>query len=444
MEEMNNRSSFSKGLKSLKDKSTDVTLRILAFILAVISWFILSITQYPTITKTIPGVHVDFSMDGTMASELGLEALDYKAGTVDVVISGMNYEIGTYNDNDLIATVNLDNVTKEGTYNLDINVKSSHTTDRCSIVSVSPATVEVTFDSIIEKNVEIRPDYPMVTAEDGYTINDVKVNPSNITIKGPKSILETVNSASAKVSNSAKLTDNTTLSTNDIVFYDSDGKALDNSKFEVQGRSSFDVDFTIYKKKNLELLVNISDVPEGFDRSTLPIKLSLDTVSVLTSDLNDNPSEKVVLGKIPINEIDLKKNFQFKIPIDTDEINTSESDTVVVSFNSEGYTSAEFTLNTDNIDLISAPAKLTAEIDDKEPVTVTLFGPEEVIEELSDENIHAKINLSDIHGTGSFTKEASIYIPEHNDVWSFGTTQIPINVSQPKNEDSSGADSTEN
>ena len=440
MEEMNNRSSFFKGLK---DKGTDVTLRILAFILAVISWFILSITQYPTVTKRIMGVHVNFNMDGTTASEMGLEALNYKDITVDVEISGMNYEIGTYNANDLIATVNLDGVNKEGTYNLDIDVRSAHNTDRCTILSVDPETVPVEFDRITEKTVEIKADAPNVTAEDGFTLNKVTVDPAEITIKGPKNILDKVSTVSAKVNNSVKLADNTTLSANELVFCDSKGETIDSSKFSVKGETSYDVNFTVYKKKTLELSVNYTGAPEGFDVSSLPLKLSQDSISVTTPHLDDEATEKVVLGNIPINEIDLKKTFKFKINIPAGDVNTSGSDTVIASFDDEGYSSAEFTLDTDNIDIISAPPKLTVDIDNKELPNVTVVGPTEIIDELTDDDIHAKINLSDVHGTGSYAKEATIYIPNINNVWSFGSNQIQVTISQPKSEDSSGSDSAE-
>lgn len=53
-----------------------------------------------------------FSLDGTQAKEKGLSALNYKDISVDVEIKGMNYEIGSYTAADLVATVNLDDVTK--------------------------------------------------------------------------------------------------------------------------------------------------------------------------------------------------------------------------------------------------------------------------------------------------------------------------------------------
>ena len=82
-----------------------------------------------------------FSLDGTQAKEKGLSALNYKDISVDVEIKGMNYEIGSYTAADLVATVNLDDVTKEGTYDLDIDVKSSHSTGQGNCSFCQPLTL---------------------------------------------------------------------------------------------------------------------------------------------------------------------------------------------------------------------------------------------------------------------------------------------------------------
>ena len=125
MEEVTQKLHFKKENKP-KQKGTDFGLKILAVVLAVIVWFILSITQYPIISKTITNVQVTFSTVGTKAEEKGLSPINYKQISVDVEIKGMNYEIGKYTSDDLIATVNLDKVTQEGRYDLEIDVKSNH------------------------------------------------------------------------------------------------------------------------------------------------------------------------------------------------------------------------------------------------------------------------------------------------------------------------------
>ena len=194
-----------KKAKKENRHGADFGLRILSIIIAVIIWFALSITQYPTINKTITNVPVVFSLDGTQAKEKGLSALNYKDISVDVEIKGMNYEIGSYTAADLVATVNLDDVTKEGTYDLDIDVKSSHSTDKVTVVSVNPDTVSVEFDRLTTKTIPLTAEAPLISAEEGYILKETTTSPSEITVEGPKNDLDNISKAVAQISKSKKI-----------------------------------------------------------------------------------------------------------------------------------------------------------------------------------------------------------------------------------------------
>ena len=175
-----------------KQHGADFALRIIAVIAAIIVWFILAITQYPTINKTINKVPVNLSLENTIAKEKGLSALNFKDITVDVEIKGMNYEIGNYKAGDLTATVDVSKVTKEGDYKLEIDVKSTHSTDNCTIVSVTPSTVQVTFGRMTEKQIPIQVDAPNISPQDGLILKDATVTPDQITVKGPENSLEKI------------------------------------------------------------------------------------------------------------------------------------------------------------------------------------------------------------------------------------------------------------
>ena len=78
----------NRNKKPAKKHGADFGLRIVAVIAAIIVWFILAITQYPTINRTITKVPVNLTLDNTIAKEKGLSALNFKGITVDVEIKG--------------------------------------------------------------------------------------------------------------------------------------------------------------------------------------------------------------------------------------------------------------------------------------------------------------------------------------------------------------------
>lgn len=433
MEEVKNNAPQKKPDKAKKHKwksatgtVTDLSLRILALIIAIIVWFVLSITQYPTINKTITSVPVDFNLAGTKAEEKGLDAINYSDITVDVEIKGMNYEIGNYTANDLSATVNLDSVTKEGTYKLDIEVKSTHSTDRCTIVSVSPETIEVDFDRITTKTVELTAEAPLITAEEGYTLKEAAVTPSEITIEGPKNELDNVSRATARISKSRKIKEEMSMTTDDIVFYDADDNKLDSSKFTIKDADEYTINFVVYKKKTVNLQVEISGAPKEFDISSLPMTLSENSISVISPDLDGSDTEDVYVGTIPLSNINLAKKFTFAIPVNSGEINLTGAENVEVSFDGEGYTSKTFTIDSSRINITDTPANMSVELETKKLTNVTIFGPESVMEQLTDDDIYARVSLSDIYEAGSYSRAATIYVPDYNNVWCYGTNDVQI------------------
>lgn len=435
MEEINKKELTKRRKKSLKDSGTDLTLRILAFVIAVIIWFLLSITQYPTINKNIKGIHVDFSMEGTTAAENGLEPLNYadiKDVTVDVEIKGMNYEIGTYDTNDLVATVNLDNVSKEGKYQLQIDVKSAHPTDRCSVVSVTPSTVEVDFDRITSKTIELTIDDPNISADDKYTLREHTASPAEVTIEGPQGELEKIDKAIARITTVKKLTGNESIPVDELSLYYSNGTKVDTSKLSLPDASDFKVDYVIYKQKKIDLKVDITNVPTGFDKSSVPLVLSSDSLTVITPKLDDKDTETKTIGSIPLANIDMTKTFTFTVDLAEDEINNAGSNTITVSLDKSGYNTKKYDIGEDYTELLNVPEGYDIELG---KLTVTVIGPEKALDELYESHITAKVDLKGVAGMGQYNCPAAVTIEGFNNVWITGTNQVQVNA-YPIKEDS--------
>ena len=440
MEEVKKELIFKKDKDKKKKKlnrGTDFGLKILAVICAVIIWFALSITQYPTINKTITNVPVVFSLDDTKAADKGLEALDYKDITVAVEIKGMNYEIGGYTADDLVATVNLDSVTKEGTYTLDIDVKSTHSTDKCTVVSVSPNTVQVDFDRITTKTFELTAESPLISAEEGYTLGEATIEPNEVTVEGAKNDIDNISKAVVQISKSKKITEDTTIQSSDVVFYDADDNKIDSSQFTIKDNKNFNVSFSVYKKKTANLKVDVTGCPDSFNSDTLPIILSTSSISVTTPNLEDSDNETISVGTIPLSNINLAKTYTFTIPLNTGETNLSGTDMVTVSFNSDGYTSKTFSISSSHIKLKNMPSNLKTTIETEKLTNVTMYGPEEIINTLANSDLYAVVDMSDIHDTGSYKKEATVYANDYNNVWCYGLNTVQVVVEQPSTDSDS-------
>ena len=134
-------------LRFLKVLKKDFALRVLAVALAIIIWFALSITLFPTVYMTIDEVPVTVAIEGTSAESQGLELIDFNEETkVEVSISGMRYEIGSFTAKDLHATVDTSGINEAGTYSLPVKVTSSASS--MNVTGITPSTVKVKLDYI--------------------------------------------------------------------------------------------------------------------------------------------------------------------------------------------------------------------------------------------------------------------------------------------------------
>ena len=417
-----------KKFKSLIDFESDLFVRILAVIIAVIVWVVLSITKYPTTTLKIASVPVIFSLDGTKAEANGLRAVGYNDITTMVEIQGMKYEIGGYTNKDIIASVNVDQVTKEGTYSLKISAVPASTSDQCKVLSCSPDTVDVTFEHYGQETFPITAQAHSVTAADDLVIRHTTVSPSEVTITGSDENLNKIEKVVANISDSKELSENTTLSTSDLVFYDKYNKRLSSEDYTVDNKN-FDVIFTLFKQVNAELSIDFEDTPPGFDLNSLPYSLSEDNVQIWTSDLDAKSDTKKTLGSISLKDVNLEKSYEFNIPLDSGEENAGESDKIQVTFDGSGYTSKEINLSKSSFTFVNKSTGKNVTVSSPNAIKPVIYGPESVISELEASDLTAEINLNNISKSGDYTLPITIYAKKYNTVWCYGTYKARVIIS---------------
>lgn len=111
--------------------------------------------------------------------------------TVTVVIKASTEEMSSVHSNQLTAYVNLNEITKNGEYNLPVKIKVAE-----ELMGYNPFEIKVKpeFVKIRAENKELKfiPIEASVVGEPehGYEVSEVKVNPSHLEVTGPASIIE--------------------------------------------------------------------------------------------------------------------------------------------------------------------------------------------------------------------------------------------------------------
>ena len=428
---VNNSEQKKKKLRSGKKGETlsDFGLRILALCIAVISWFVLSITQFPAINKTVTKIPVDFSLTGTAAEAKGLQALNYKDITVDVEIQGMNYEIGTYDQNDLTASVNLDQVTKAGSYQLDIDVKSAHPADNVKVLSVSPERDEDKFEQIQTIKMKVSDHSPNVAAEEGYTLGGVDVEPKVITIEGPENELDKIAKVEAEYLGTERLSEDMSVTASTFKLYDAAGDVLDNNNYVLSDKQAT-INYIIYKKMAAEVDIEFTDAPPGFDIDSLPYTFSNEVLQIATPQLDASDEEMITLEPISLYDISKGYTINRDIPLAAGEYEMSNIRQIEIKFELDDYAEKIFTIKADNIEFINTPVGKQARLDTDNIYNVSMIGPKDIIDQLTEDDLKIQVDLSDITADGSFNHEIKIYSEKYHNIWNNGSHEASITIGE--------------
>lgn len=424
-----------------KKFSQDLGLRILAVVLAVIIWFILSITLYPTIYLTVDDVPVELNMEGTTANAQGLAALDFDKETLaDISISGMRYEIGNYKAEDLTATVDLSGVTEPGTYELDIKVTPKE--GSCEVLKISPETVKVKFDYIKTVAVPLQVRATSISADEGYSLDTPVVSPETINVTGPEKLVQKISYAVFAIDQKKVLKEAYTTSDGKLLLYTEDGSLVDDSSFELD-YEPISVNFPVYFLKDMTFSFDYQGVPGNFDTSILKYSLSTDSIEIMSKNSDILNQDTIHLGYISLNTINLEDTVTFAVSLDAGQTSTSGIDTVTITFDPTGFVAKEFTIPSSNIKVIGVPKDKMAVLSTKALTSVVIYGPQDVMETLSASDLIAEYDMqSSALDNGSYTRAVNIYAPHVDTVWCYGTKEIVFTIAdKPQVPVSGGAES---
>ena len=191
---------------------------------------------------------------------------------------------------------------------IEINLPNT-VANNLEIMSKSPAFVPIKIEEIIsiEKNIE-----PIINGNinDGYITSKPSISPEKITISGPRSIIETINSIKATV-NIKNIKENLNITTNPIA-YDKDGNVVNGVIFS---ENEVNISIGVNKIKRVPIKTNIQgNLSNGFIIDN--IDYSPKYIDIIGTETEINNINEILL---PITNIN-NKNSSFSIEYDIQNI----------------------------------------------------------------------------------------------------------------------------
>lgn len=393
-------------------------------------WMVVTMYFDPQTTVTINDASVNYDYSSSTYTALGLDIVKkQEVSNVRVKVVGSGVVIGDITSADIMVYPSYASVKGSGEMTLRLNARITNTSEFAGDIDLtveSPTTVTVVFDEVSEKTIPVVADPGNISVASGFILNKCTSSPAEVTLRGPTSELERVNSVSAVLSSNEKISDTTTLPAR-LEPRDENGEPI-GLEYATMDSDVANVTLTIYQVCELPLTVDFIGLPTGFDVSSLKYSLSQQTLRVA------GPSKVVGnMSTLSVTSFDLSREFAFdrdyqrQIELPTGLVSQDGAGAVTLSFDTTNMDST--TLNISNIRAINVPSNFDIEILSSMVHGVKLYGPAEDIKTLSANSIQAEIDCAAVSMTvGQQTLPVTIQIPSSSRIFATGSYTVQCEV----------------
>ncbi len=432
---------------------------LLAFGLALILWFYIAVTVYPSYSVHISNVPVQIDIKDSTAAGYGLSVLSPESGsvTVDVEISGDRTSIGGLTRDDIIAYVDFDTNINDavGIQKRPIRIKTLEGTvlNDCKL---SLATLDVKMDryeSAIFPVSEVL--CPNLTVMDETVVLDhdaIVCDPSNVTIYGPSSALAQVHHIRVTLEDATTMYETRTFTDCDnFDLIDADGNVVSDAAFQVLA-AGFVVKVPVYYSHTLPVTIQLSGVPTGFDTDSLLKRLRLNTdrsymlpdyadgddcltitIETGSAELQKTLKERDawVIGTVPITSLTLG-GTPIEVPVKLPDGYTDRSNlqSVYLTLDETDLVAATRWISAGDIPIINGLPGYDFAIQ-RGRFQITIIGTADEVSKITADDISATVNLYNavITQEGTFSHAVTFTLPETaTGVWVSGVTKVNVSA----------------
>lgn len=390
---MKQKKSFSEFLGDIVHNNT--FLKVLSVFLALFAWIYILYIVDPVNTKDFDKVEVSMSFEGSVPDRNGFMYLLTDTNlTVNISVSGSRTELMNVSRSDIKATLNMDRVITEGTYEIEVNVNVDN--DDITVVDVYPKTFTIQFAEVATRTLDLKLN-AAGSLPAGYAVDKTFISPARITISGPKNTVNAINEAYLTVSLENVKSD---LSGQyEISLVDSNGNNVDR-KYLTMSVTRAEMLLNIIYRKNLTPVVSLTNSSGGDESSYISVELNVDSIIATGEEKDLAKLDKYAIGTIDSALVGRDTTISFPIPPIEGTTFDTESVTATVKFLQPTDTvTIPFTV--EQMSCINIPTGKSVIINTRE-LDITLRSQVQDIDYFNTENLQCLIDLSQANTNGTY------------------------------------------
>ena len=404
-----------------KNNSKVMTL-LISFLLSVLLWgYAISDSDNMTYSR-IENIPISASNTGILDQNDFIVSLS-KDKIDSMKVYGKGSLVKSLNNQNIHASVDLKDISAEGTYTLNINIKGIPSD--VTIVDQEPNVIKVKVEKKGSKDISVPVIKPIGNVKGGYSVLSLSPETKNVHISGPSSSVEKVSAIVGNVDVENKNED----FTSDISLYAVDENNKKISDVDLSP-SSTNVSVSIGRIKEVKVnVISKGKVAEGYKLTDI----SANKETVIISGVEEKLENIDIVNTESIDLSDRKSSFDKNVSLDLPQgVHVVDAkDSIDVSVKIDKLNEKTIYITSFTFDNLAEGLKAEV-IDDK--VSVLLSGDNSLLNKISEKNLSGSLDLSGLNeGTHSVAIKISTQgIPEGVNIRSVSQNNITVKITRGK------------
>ena len=424
-----------------KSLTTNIPLKIMSVIAAILIWLIIVNVDNPIVTRTIPNVPVQVLNEAYIESGGMMCLIPEDQDRVSVTVRGTRKTVESLKASDITATADLKQVVDLSTDPVMVPIAVNCPGIDANNAQSVPRNMEIQIEEMMTQEFIVTVDTDGTQPGKGYEIGSLESNPEKIRITGPQSLIEKIDRVVATVDVEGITSDTTEQAELTIIDRNQEELTENQMKYLKYDILSPEVSVTVdlWKvKSNVQIEASYVGTPaDGYKVD----KLSLTPSEISVAGSDEALSQLEAQGntiQISADQADVsgkKEDFDTRVNL-TDflptgiELTTGTSETLIIRAEILPMDSRSYTISTKDITVENAPSDLEVVFEtDRIEIRVQENGSS--LDELDIKDIEASIDLTGKEA-GSYQIPVEITLPEgyslvstvHADVKLSETTEV--------------------
>lgn len=384
-------------------------LKILAFFIALFMWLIVVNIDDPVTDKTYTGIPVQVINEEVVTSANRTYQIVDDTQEVSVTVTAQRSVLNDVKAEDIVAIADMKEMSLGTQIPIEVKIEGYKYDSAVS----NPRNLQIQIDDEAKNNFPITPT-TLGTVREGYVIGELKANPEKVTIRGPKTVIDSINRVVAEVDVSG-LSSDTEVEAR-LVLYDANNNVIDQSLLANNlGKEGLTVEVKLHQIKSVKVELDTAMVSaaEGYKISGISVEPQEVRISGSKSALTK--VTEITIPASALTAINLTQRTERSIDIsqylpEDVALVDENADNVVVTISVEKPGAKNYEVSTSSITVNNLDSRLELSYGTVVDLEIQIKGPSEVLSVFSIAK-KVSIDLKDYTKPGTYTVPVTVELP---------------------------------